>query len=136
MKPDEKDRKILGLLKKNSRMTNTDIAKKVKLTEGAVRNRIEKLVREKTIKKFTVELAEGEQYAVVLATAGKDTKKMMKEIAKSGIPEESYEISGDYDGCLIIEGYSIKEIDRKIDRIRKIKDVKETKTLIALRRWG
>jgi len=135
MKLDNKDKRILELLKKNSRMTNTEISKKVKLTEGAVRNRIDRLLRKKIISKFTVELTEGDQYAIVMVKAKNDTKKMMKEIAKSGIPKESYEISGDFDGCLIVDGYNIEEIDSKIDKIRKLGEVKETKTLISLKRW-
>ena len=135
MKLDEKDKRILELLKKNARITNTEISKKVKLTEGAVRNRINRLLRKKVVNKFTVEVTKGDQYAIVLAKAKRDTKKMMREIAKSGIPKESYEISGDFDGCLIVEGYGIEEIDSKIDKLRKLGEIKETKTLISLKRW-
>src|SRR4030065_450513 len=48
-------RKSLNLLRQNSRTKNTEIARQVSLTERAVRARIEKLVREGIIKRFTVE---------------------------------------------------------------------------------
>lgn len=52
---DDTDVKILNLLRGNSRMKNTEIARQISLTERAVRARIEKLTRERIIKKFTVE---------------------------------------------------------------------------------
>ncbi|MCJ2533520.1 MAG: winged helix-turn-helix transcriptional regulator, partial [Candidatus Thermoplasmatota archaeon] len=52
---DDTDTKILNLLREHSRMKNTEIARQVNLTERAVRARIEKLVREGVIKKFTIE---------------------------------------------------------------------------------
>lgn len=51
---DEKDRKILAILAKNSRETLVGIAKEVGLSIDAVRMRIKKLVESKIITGFTI----------------------------------------------------------------------------------
>ncbi|OGV39584.1 MAG: hypothetical protein A2020_02650 [Lentisphaerae bacterium GWF2_45_14] len=43
MSLDDTDKKIVGLLWENGRATNNDIAKKLSISEGTVRNRIKKL---------------------------------------------------------------------------------------------
>jgi DNA-binding Lrp family transcriptional regulator len=67
--------------------------------------------------------------------ARNETKKMMAEINESKLARDAYEISGDFDGCVIIEGNTLEEIDSKIDELRKLKDVSDTKTFISLKRW-
>ncbi|MEK6979539.1 MAG: Lrp/AsnC family transcriptional regulator [Candidatus Micrarchaeota archaeon] len=137
MKLDDTDVHILSFLKQNSRISNVEIAKAVGLTEGAVRHRIEVLTASRAIERFTIETrgASASYYAVVMLKARADTKKMMAEVAVHKIAKETYEISGEYDGCLILEGASLTEIDSKIDRLRKLRSVADTKTFIVLKRW-
>jgi DNA-binding Lrp family transcriptional regulator len=135
MKRDDIDDKILSMLKSNSRTTNVELAKSVGLTEGAVRNRIEHLVKNGTIKQFTIETSSGSFFGVVMVKAKQETKKMMAEIASAKLAKDAYEISGDFDGCVIIEGTTLEEIDSKIDEIRRLSSVHDTKTFISLKRW-
>jgi DNA-binding Lrp family transcriptional regulator len=135
MKLDDIDDKILSMLKSNSRTTNVEIAKSVGLTEGAVRNRIDHLVKNKTISRFTIETSGASYFGIVMVKARHETKKMMAEICEAEITREAYEISGDYDGCVILEGISLGEIDKKIDEIRKLPDVQDTKTFISFKKW-
>lgn len=133
---DETDSLILAELKKNARASNVEMAKKVGLTEGAVRKRIQHLVESGAIRRFTIELsASNEMFAVVMAKAKGETKKMLAEISGAGIPKDAYEISGEYDACIIISGASMEEIDKKVDAIRKCAEVADTKTFISFRRW-
>ncbi|MBD3210154.1 winged helix-turn-helix transcriptional regulator [Candidatus Micrarchaeota archaeon] len=136
MEANKKDREILSLLQKNARMSNVEIAKKVGLTEGAVRSRIRKLIRQGTIKRFTVELAGAPTlYAVVMLKSKRDTKKMMSAVSSLSIHKDAYEIAGSYDGCIILQGFSMDEIDGKIDRLRKLKSLEDTRTFISFRKW-
>jgi DNA-binding Lrp family transcriptional regulator len=64
-----------------------------------------------------------------------ETKRMMAAISELGICYDSYEISGEFDGCLILDGSSIEDIDNKIDKLRKISNVADTKTFVSFRRW-
>ena len=54
MKIDETDKKILELLTENGRMSYVDIAKKLGLSRVAIRERINQLMEEGVIEKFTV----------------------------------------------------------------------------------
>jgi len=131
-----KDKELIDLLKENSRIPNVEIAKKFGITEGAVRSRIKKLVENGTIKKFTIEVSESHQsFAIIFAKARGSTKNMMSKITSLKLHHDAYEISGDYDGCLILNGFSIDEIDKKIDKIRKLREVEGTKTFVAFKRW-
>jgi len=122
-------------LKKNSRTSNVEISKIIELTEGAVRHRIDRLLSDGVIERFTIDSKEKYQIAVVMVKAKAGTKLMMKEIKGLRISKDSYEVSGDYDGCLIIEGENLKDVDSKIDKIRKLKSVADTKTFIAMKKW-
>ncbi|MFH1521048.1 MAG: Lrp/AsnC family transcriptional regulator [Candidatus Micrarchaeota archaeon] len=135
MKRDGIDDKILGILKSNSKSTNVEIAKAVGLTEGAVRNRIDHLIKNKIISRFTIETSGASYFGIVMVKAKQETKKMMAEIQEAKIAKEAYEISGDYDGCIILEGVSLEEIDGKIDELRKLDDVQDTKTFISFKKW-
>ncbi|MBI5047158.1 Lrp/AsnC family transcriptional regulator [Candidatus Micrarchaeota archaeon] len=135
MKSDDTDDSILSILKKNARTHNVDIAKSVGLTEGAVRKRIENMIKSGRIERFTVEAKSGANFGIVMVKAKNDTKILMKEIKESKLAREAYEISGEYDGCIIIEGNTLEEIDSKIDGIRRLPDVGDTKTIISLKRW-
>ena len=60
------DAEILKILRREARTTNSDIAKTVSLTEGAVRNRIRHLVESGVIKRFTIETEPDQVEAIVL----------------------------------------------------------------------
>ncbi|MEF8874221.1 MAG: Lrp/AsnC family transcriptional regulator [Candidatus Thermoplasmatota archaeon] len=53
---DEKDEKILEILKQDSRTPYTEIASELDLSEATVRKRIEKMKGEGIIERFTIEL--------------------------------------------------------------------------------
>ncbi|MCK5152305.1 MAG: Lrp/AsnC family transcriptional regulator [Candidatus Thorarchaeota archaeon] len=55
-KPDDNDRTIIDILRRNARSSLRDIAKVVKMSPSSVRNRIERLVERGLIKRFTVDL--------------------------------------------------------------------------------
>lgn len=133
---DETDRKIISILKGDSRTSNVDIAAGLGITEGAVRRRIRLLCESGIIRRFTVETSSaGGSFALMMLKARGETKKMMAAVAGLGIHKDAYEISGEFDGCVILEGSSMEEIDSKIDLLRKIKEVSDTRTFISFRRW-
>ncbi len=133
---DKTDQRILELLKKDSRLSNVALAKAVGLTEGAVRRRIEKLVEEGTIRRFTIDVSsENQVYGVLMAKAKGETKKMMADISRLGIHLDAYEISGEYDGCIVLDASGMEKLDEKIDRIRQLGSVSDTRTFISFRRW-
>ena len=136
MKLDDKDKQILSMLKENARINNTEIAKKIALTEGAIRHRIAMLVKSGVIRKFTIESSsENETFGVVLIKTKGDIKKAMHDVAALKLANEIYEISGEFDGCAVMEASSLESLDKKIDEIRKLKNIADTKTFISLKKW-
>lgn len=136
MKLDDVDIKLISILRRDARATNIALARQVGLTEGAVRHRIGNLIASGAIRKFTIETSsEGGFYAVVMLKATGNVKKMMHDVSAMDIALHSYEISGEFDGCVILEGMGMEEVDAQIDKIRKIRTVRDTKTYVVLKRW-
>ena len=130
------DNQIISLLQKNARMSNVEIAKAVGLTEGAIRRRISNLEKSGVISKYTIEVSSsGRVFAVVMVKSKDETKKMMSDIKSLGISYDLYEVYGEFDGCIILDGSSIEELDQKIDKLRKLPGVADTKTFVSFKHW-
>lgn len=128
---DETDAKILNLLRENARMKNTEIARHVNLTERAVRARIEKLVREGVIRKFTVETKPVGVEGIVLISTQVDRTLAVKETARK-MSDLVFECSGDYDVAVRLRADTLDDLNRRVDDLRKVPGVNRTATLIKL----
>jgi len=133
---DKTDEKIIEFLRNDSRESFVDIGKKLKLSESAVRRRVKNLVDNGTIKKFTVEVGEGNTTsAIVLISveSSMDTSKVSLKLTKLHGVKTVYEITGQYDITVVIRAPNITEINECIDALRKIPGVSDTNTVIILR---
>jgi DNA-binding Lrp family transcriptional regulator len=128
---DDTDSKILNLLRENARMKNTEIARHVGLTERAVRARIEKLVREKVIRKFTVETSPVGVEGLVLIDTQVDKTPMVKETARA-LSDTVFECSGDYDVAVRLRADNLDDLNKRVDEIRRLPGVNRTSTLVKL----
>jgi DNA-binding Lrp family transcriptional regulator len=124
---DEVDERILGLLEKNSRMTYVEIGRVVGLSEGAVRNRVQR---------FTIEKSQkiGVRALIMIAVnPGIPTFEVSKKVNLLSGVEKIYEVTGEYDIIMVSSGANIDGINRSIEEIRKIEGVEKTNTIIVLR---
>lgn len=128
---DEIDTKIINLLRENARMKNTEIARHVSLTERAVRARIEKLLRDGVIKRFTVETKPVGVEGIVLIDTQVDKTPAVKEKARQ-MSDMVFECSGDFDVAVRLRADNLDELNRRVDEIRKLPGVNRTSTLIKL----
>jgi len=128
---DETDLKILRILRENSRIKYVQIAKKIGLSEGAVRRRIRKLLDENIIKKFTIETTAEVEGIVLIKTEPTKTGEAVSKIRK--MADKTFEVSGDYDIAAFIQAYTIEELNKKVDEIRKLPSVLSTNTLIRMK---
>ena len=135
MHKDKVDESILEFLRKDSRESFVEIGKKLKLSESAIRHRVKNMVGSGTITKFTVEEGGGQPEALVMVSADSsiDTSKVSLKLTKLGAIKKIYEITGQYDICVIIQAPSINEINACIDDLRKITGVTDTNTVIILK---
>jgi len=128
---DQKDEEILEILKQDGRASYTDIAEEVNVSEGTVRNRVEKMQENSVIEKFSVQTGTRGSRAVVMVElrTGKDIEKVLKEF-----PEkiQIMEVAGEYDLVLEIERPSNREINNLLDDIRSIEGVDSTETYMVL----
>jgi Lrp/AsnC family transcriptional regulator of lysine biosynthesis len=128
---DETDAKILNLLRENARMKNTEIARHVNLTERAVRARIEKLVREGVIRKFTVETSPVGVEGIVLIDTQVDRTPAIKDRARE-LSDMVFECSGDFDVAVRLRADTLDDLNRRVDELRKLPGVNRTSTLVKL----
>jgi len=135
---DESDLKILEILRKNARTPYTTIAKELKISEAAVRKRIEKLIKMGVIKRFTIDYElENEIRAIVMVKTNPQipTPEISKKIIKIPGVEAVYETTGDFDILALIRGTNISSINKTIDDIRSLQGIVSTTSTIVLRVW-
>jgi DNA-binding Lrp family transcriptional regulator len=133
---DEIDERILGLLEENSRMTYVEIGTIVGLSEGAVRNRIQGLVSNGVIKRFTIEksVSHGVRALTMIAVNPTvPTFEVSQKVDSLEGAEQLYEVTGEYDVVLVSHGSNIESINKIIEDIRMIPGVEKTNTIIVLR---
>jgi len=135
MRKDKIDEQILEFLRKDSRESFVEIGKKLKLSESAIRHRVKNMVGNGAITKFTVEEGGGQPEALVLVSADSsiDTSKVSLKLTKLNGIKKIYEITGQYDICVIVRAPTISEINACIDNLRKISGVTDTNTVIILK---
>ena len=133
---DEIDKKIIDILKQDSRTSYITIAKQLGLTEGAVRKRVKKLIDMEIIKKFTIKVSQKDlaRAFILISTETKiPTPLISKMLRKVKGVTSVYEITGQFDILAMVQGESNTDINRCIDQIRKIDGVLSTNTVIVLR---
>lgn len=127
----KKDAEIIAMLRSNARIKNTEIARKIGLTEGAIRARIANLIEKGVIRKFTIETEPVGVESIVLveseAGRSRDILEKLKEIA-----ETIFETSGEFDAAVMIRTADVDQLNSVVDRIREIPGVVRTSTLIRL----
>ena len=135
MHKDKIDESVLEFLRKDSRESFVEIGKKLKLSESAIRHRVKNMVGSGTITKFTVEEGGGQPEALVMVSADSsiDTSKVSLKLTKLNAVKKIYEITGQYDICVIVQAPTISEINACIDNLRKISGVTDTNTVIILK---
>lgn len=142
---DEKDTKIICILKDHADYTTRQIAKKTLLPITTVHNRIRKMKEEGIIKKFTVALDNsriGKGFvAYVLISAnihslkqkGKTQYDIVKELKKFDFVERADIVSGGTDIIAIIRVKDVAEFDRVLlSNIQLIDGIEKTQSMIVI----
>lgn len=134
---DKTDEQILQILRQDSRAAFVEIASKVGMSEAAVRRRVSNLVREGTIKRFTIDVDEPQTatsaITYVSVSPSAPTADVSKELRSVRGVETIYETTGSFDIAAIIKGASISEVNKSVEEIRRLDGVLKTETTIILR---
>ncbi|MDK2373137.1 MAG: Lrp/AsnC family transcriptional regulator [Candidatus Korarchaeota archaeon] len=134
---DEMDRKILEMLIKDARTPYTEIAKKLNVSEATIRKRVSKLIKSGVIKRFTVEIGESGMKAIVLVKVrpGHNIPEIAKTISDLGDVVKACEVTGEYDIAVEIASPDTVSLNQTIERIRGMKGVSGTLSMIVLAVW-
>lgn len=147
IKLDEKDLKIIEILEKNADYTTRKIAKETHLPITTVHNRIQKLKKEKIIKRYTIELDYSKVdkgfvvYVLISANLQllKQKKKtqydLAKEIRKLYFIERVDIVAGGTDLVAVIRVRDVEEFDKVLlSKLQLIEGIDKTQSLIVIHR--
>lgn len=142
---DNKDEKILRLLKENSKLTSHQISKKTLIPITTVHNRIKKLKKEGIIKRYTLELDNkklGKNLAAYIQIVVdykllKEKKMSQYDLAKKIMQNESVEesamVTGGTDIIIKVRVENIEKLDNLVTKyLRNIEGIEKTQTMIIL----
>jgi Lrp/AsnC family transcriptional regulator, involved in the regulation of lysine biosynthesis len=130
------DELILGILMEDSRISNTDLATKLGLSESAVRRRVSNLKASGRIRKFTIEVDDRDLSSAITwisVNPTVPTRQVSEKIKGVKGVEAVYETAGQFDVAAVVKGANIVEVDKTIEGIRRIEGITNTNTTMVLR---
>jgi len=131
---DDLDRRILSILRRDSRTPYTEIADRVGTSEGTVRNRVERLLESGVIERFTVTTRTGNVKAMVEigVAVDVDTGGMSERMAEWNEVDFVWQVSGEEDIVVVVDTTDTGTLNDLITRARELDQVVSTKTRLIL----
>ena len=128
------DREILDVLRRDARTPYTEIADRLDVSEGTVRNRVERLTEEGVIDRFTVTTRTGNVKAMVEigVAVDVDTELVADRMADWDEVDFVWMVSGEADVVLVVDAVDTEGINDLISRARAQEEVVNTKTRLIL----
>jgi Lrp/AsnC family transcriptional regulator for asnA, asnC and gidA len=131
------DYKIIRLLQKNGRIPNTEIAKKLGISEATVRNRLQALIREKRIQILAVVNPYKLRSGILGNLRIKADKKLLEKVGNelSKLDELWYiaQLVGEADFDAEYYVSSQQEFGTLVDKINKIEGISSIETSLLVR---
>jgi len=140
MKIDEKDKQLLSLLQKNCKLSLRELSQITEMRETTIFARIKRLENSGIIKEYRAILDPKAIGKNVLAfvlikydpSAGIKQKEVAEKIANLPEIQEVHIIAGDWDMIAKVREKDVEGLGKAVlDKIREIKGVKETVSLIV-----
>ena len=132
---DEKDYKIINILKQNSREPIREIAKKTRIRPSTIHQRIQKLIENKIIEKFTIKLNNkevGENFIIFMLVKGGTTEYIDSKILHDKHVKEVFGITGEYDLLIKLKFEDVEEFHEFVLNFRKDKrEIQSTMTMVV-----
>lgn len=133
------DQKIINLLKKNSRMTSSEISKKVMLSIPAVSERIRKLEEEKIIRQYTLKINRKKfnlnllAYIFVNIDKAENVANFRETVVQNEWVLECHHLAGEYDYLLKILVEDTDKLEIFISHVlKKTMGISKTNTQVVL----
>ncbi|MFB6140153.1 MAG: Lrp/AsnC family transcriptional regulator [Halosimplex sp.] len=131
---DELDREILTILRRDARAPYTEIADEVGTSEGTVRNRVESLVDDGVIERFTVATRTGNVKAMIEVgvDVSVDTHDISDRVAEWPEVDFVWQVSGEEDIVFVVDAQDTGRVNEIITQTRELDEVVSTKTRLIL----
>jgi len=131
---DDLDREILNILRRDARTPYTEIADDVGTSEGTVRNRVEQLVEEGIIERFTVATRTGNVKAMVEVgvDVSVDTHDISDRVVEWPEVDFVWQVSGEEDIVFVVDAQDTGRVNELITKTREMDEVVSTKTRLIL----
>lgn len=131
---DALDEEILAHLRRDGRAPWTQIADAVGTSETTVRSRVNDLVDDGTIRRFTVRVRGAAVRALVEVQV--ETNVLGGEVADEILTldgvEEVWELAGDWDIAALVTVDSTEELNDVVDGVRRVEPTRATRTRVIL----
>src|SRR3989338_7450903 len=142
---DEKDRKILEILKENSNLSTHKISKNTLIPVTTVNNRIKKLKEQGIIKRYTLEVDRKKlgyriSAYIFVGVSLKELKEhklrindLLNSVRKSPLVDSAENATGDIDIIVKVHARDIDEMNAYVvNNLSELKGVEKTRTAIIL----
>jgi DNA-binding Lrp family transcriptional regulator len=131
---DDLDRQILNILRRDARTPYTEIAEEVGTSEGTVRNRVERMLEDGAIERFTVATRTGNVKAMIEVgvAVDVDTRAVSDRMAEWGPVDYVWQVSGEEDIVLVVDAADTGALNDLITKARELDEVVSTKTRLIL----
>jgi DNA-binding Lrp family transcriptional regulator len=131
---DELDREILSILRRDARTPYTEIAERVGTSEGTVRNRVEGMVEDGVIERFTVTTRTGNVKAMIEISVAMDvnTDEVGERLAQWEEVDFVWQVSGEDDIVLVVDCVDTRAVNELIGRAREQEEVENSTTRLIL----
>lgn len=132
---DNLDKRILEIMKKDSRCPYVEIADKLGVSEGTVRSRVHKMTEDGIIRGFTIKTSSKNVKALVEVKidVNTDTEAIARELSTYDGVTEVFEVTGDQDIIAIVDVESSQSLNEIIERVRRYDNVLSTRTRLILK---
>lgn len=134
---DELDRRLIALLRADSRTPAANLAKALKVSRGTVQNRIERLQARGVIQGFTIRTKpelEGNRVRAIMCVEIEGERARAVVQALRGFPEvdKIHSTNGRWDLIAELDVETLAQFSQALDRIREIEGIATTETSILL----
>lgn len=134
---DDLDEEILSLLSRDGRVPYRELAKKLRVSEGTIYNRVRGLEEQALIERYTIKPDHeklGFELAAIFGVRIKAGKLEILEEKVSKIPSvlAVYDITGDYDAMVIAKFRNRNELNRFVKYLLSMPEVERSYTFFVL----
>jgi Lrp/AsnC family transcriptional regulator for asnA, asnC and gidA len=137
-KIDELDLKIISHLQENGRIPVAELAKRLNQPENTVRYRIERLLKNGVIRRFTAlvdprALGLNVSAAVMFKVDPKKLDQLLEKLTSMKDVTNVYQLSGEWDLIAVVFAKDIQDLHERIEELRRTEGVKEMNVMITTR---